>query len=414
MSSPALPYRRGDILPGTAEDVRKLAVAWRHLAERFAADDGAGVYPLSGLDRVLAIEPDDLAWMDDDLAPARFMEVLRQLALEHVGGDPARHDFVLLNRQTAALWLAAHVSMKTGDRVIGVSPTYSHPSVVRAVADTGAEFVDTAGVEAYKRALDDADPVAVVVLTRLPVSYEIFGQRELEEVTRLARAAGACIIADEASGARVGPAVFGQSKSLELDVDIATTGLDKYGTTGPRLGLLGGRKDLVELIRTRAFEMGMEARPMLYPAVVRSLERYSPQRVRDLVACTKEVAAALRSRIGGNRVLETELIVQLKGEDILALAMDRGGVQDAPIVAYEATAALSMLLLRDHGIFTVHFAGLPPGTSALLIKFVPPEVLERLGGAQRMAEAIDESLTSLADILATPQAIRELLLGCDA
>jgi len=46
----------------------------------------------------------------------------------------------------------------------------------------------------------------------------------------------------------------------------------------------------------------------------------------------------------------------------------------------EASAALSMLLLIDHGMLVVHFVGLPPWTVDLLIKFVPPETLECFPG----------------------------------
>jgi hypothetical protein len=42
----------------------------------------------------------------------------------------------------------------------------------------------------------------------------------------------------------------------------------------------------------------------------------------------------------------------------------------------EISAALSMLLLGDHGMLMVHFVGRPPGTVDLLIKFVPPDTLE--------------------------------------
>jgi hypothetical protein len=41
----------------------------------------------------------------------------------------------------------------------------------------------------------------------------------------------------------------------------------------------------------------------------------------------------------------------------------------------------------------VHFVGVPPGTADLLIKFVPPETLERFGGAKTYAEAVDTALT---------------------
>ena len=43
-------------------------------------------------------------------------------------------------------------------------------------------------------------------------------------------------------------------------------------------------------------------------------------------------------------------------------AMGGAGVDEPPIVTVEATAAISMLLVRDHGVVTVHFVGIPPGT----------------------------------------------------
>jgi L-seryl-tRNA(Ser) seleniumtransferase len=70
-----------------------------------------------------------------------------------------------------------------------------------------------------------------------------------------------------------------------------------------------------------------------------------------------------------------------------------------------------MLLLRDYGIITVHFVGLPPGTSALMFKFIAPEVLKPFGGADAYAQAIDTCLGKLAVMLAEPAQIRSLLLG---
>ena len=215
---------------------------------------------------------------------------------------------------------------------------------------------------------------------------------------------------DDAGGARVGPAGFAQPRMLELGIDVGATGLDKYGTIGPRLGLLAGRADLVARIRATGFEFGLEARQMLYPAVVRTLEQYDPARVQALIETTRQIARELRPFVG-NRLRETPTTVQIPADDILDIAMQRGGLETPPIVPYEAAAALAMLLLRDHGVLMVHFVGVPPGTADLLIKFVPPETLERFGGVGRYARAIDDSLTRLAALLREPASISELLLG---
>ena len=44
-------------------------------------------------------------------------------------------------------------------------------------------------------------------------------------------------------------------------------------------------------IRARAYEMGLEARPFLYPAAFRSLAGSTPERVQHLVETSREVPA---------------------------------------------------------------------------------------------------------------------------
>jgi L-seryl-tRNA(Ser) seleniumtransferase len=408
--APGLPYARGEILPDTAADIRKLRHAWRLIEHRIRDHGPGSVFNFSGLERSLSMAPEDQGFADDELAGALYGERLNAAALRHLGGTAEIHDVLLFNRLTAATFATHLTLVAPGDTVIGVSPTYSHPTVSRAATQAGAKFVDTQDVETFAAALDRERHTTLVVLTRLAVTYDLLPLETIRSVVRLAKARGIPVYADDAGGARVGPAVFDQPPMLQLGVDVGATGLDKYGTTGPRLGLLGGSKTLVGRIYARAFEFGLEARPMLYPAALRSLESYTPERVRLLVTTTKEVAAALRETVGG-RIHETPVTAQLRAEDTLEIAMERRGVTEPPVVPYEATAALAMLLLRDHGILTVHFAALPPGTSSLLFKFVPPETLARFGGASALARAVNASLSELGTLLARPAGIRALLLG---
>jgi len=404
--APNLPYARGEILSSTQDDFLKLQRAWSLIRERGPSN----TYILTGLEHSLPLAIDELPFADDELAPALCFERLKKLALEHLGGSPETDDVAVFNRLTGAT-IATHLTLvRPGEVVIGVSASHSHPSVVRAAEHVGAQFIDTAGLATFRDAIATQRSVALVVLTRLAVTYDLLPIEAIETIVRLAHDKGALVYVDDAGGARVGPAGFGQPRMLELGVDLGATGLDKYGTRGPRFGLLAGRKDLVSRIRVKGFEFGMEARQMLYPAVVRTLEQYDPARVRALIAATKQIADELRPVLG-NRLRETPTTAQIAADDILEIAMERGGVRDAPVVPYEASAALSMLLLKDYGMLMVHFVGVPPGTADLLIKFVPPETLERFGGAGKYVEAVDSSLTRLGELLRDPENIRDLLLG---
>jgi L-seryl-tRNA(Ser) seleniumtransferase len=406
--APNLPYARGRILTNTEDDFRKLQRAWALIRER----GPKSVLVFTGLEHSLPMSGEELRLADDEIAPALYFERLKTLALKHLGGSSDRHDVAVFNRMTGAT-LATHLALvKPGDVVIGASASHSHPSVVRAVNHVGAHFIDTTGLVSFKEAIVRESRVALVDLTRLAVTYDLMPVEEIRAILRLAHDKGALVYIDDAGGARVGPAGFGQPRMLELGVDVGATGLDKYGTVGPRLGLLAGRADLVARIRATGFEFGLEARQMLYPAVVRTLEQYDPVRVHALIETTQQIARELRPFLG-NRLRETPTTVQIPADDILDIAMQRGGVEKPPIVPYEAAAALAMLLLQNHGMLMVHFVGVPPGTADLLIKFVPPETLERFGGAGRYARAIDDCLTRLGALLRAPKSIGELLLGTD-
>ena len=404
--APNLPYARGRILATTEDDFRKLQRAWAIIRER----GPDAVFVFTGLEHSLPMTGEELRFADDELAPAVYFERLQVLALAHLGGSPDRHDVAVFNRMTGAT-LATHLTLvRPGDVVVGASASYSHPSVVRAAKHVGARFIDTAGLSMFEEAIANEAKVALVDLTRLAVTYDLMPVEEILAITRIAHDKGALVYMDDAGGARVGPAGFGQPRMLELGVDIGATGLDKYGTVGPRLGLLAGRTDLVARIRATGFEFGLEARQMLYPAVARALEQYDPARVRALIETTRQIARELRPFVG-NRLRETPTTVQIPADDLLEIAMQRGVIEEPPIVPYEAAAALAMLLLQNHGMLMVHFVGVPPGTADLLIKFVPPETLERFGGAGRYARAIDDSLTRLGALLRDPVSIAQLLLG---
>jgi len=391
--APGLPYAHGAFIRSSKDDHVKLRRAGRFIEQRTKEKGPGEIYNFSGLERRIETSPDEAELLDDELAPAFMADRLNELALDHLGGDRRMHGTMALNRQTAAVLTATLVLARPGETVIGVSATGSHACVVRGAKRAGANFIDTVGLAQFEEALGESSNVALVSMTRLAVSYEILSVREIERIVNLAHGAGAKVLVDDAGGARVGPAVFDQPKMLGLGVDVGSTGLDKYGTIGPRIGLLGGQREIVEEIRALAFELGLEARPMLYPAIVRSLEQYDPARVRELVATTKEVIAALKKRLG-NRITETPVIARLDGEDILEIAMERADLTERPVVPR-----------------TVHFAGLPPGTSSMLIKFVPPETLARFGGADRFADAVDRSLDRLAEVIGNPATFRDLLFG---
>ena len=234
-----LPYVRGEILRSTEDDLAKVERAWREIARRRAS--GEPLYNLTGLERSLSVPADALDLMDDELASALTLERLRTLALEHLGGERGRDDVAVCNRTTAALVAAIGTAVAAGETVVGISAGYTHPAVLRAAALAGAEFVDTTTVAELETALARHEPT-LVVATRLAVTYDMLDVEVLDAAISAARASGARVLLDDAGGARVGPAVFGQPRTLELGVDVAVTASTSTGrlARGSGCWLAGG------------------------------------------------------------------------------------------------------------------------------------------------------------------------------
>src|SRR2546425_1013728 len=202
------PYAGGAIIRSTEDDFVKLERARGVIERRIAARGPEAIFNFSGLERALPMEASELAVADDEVAPALAGARVRALALEHLGGDAERHDVMLFNRLTAATFATHLALVSPGDAVLGLSPSYTHPTAIRSARQCGARFVETGDLAGLAAALDREPRVSLVVLTRLAVTYDLLPLEIASEAVRLAHARGVRVYVDDARGARGGPARF--------------------------------------------------------------------------------------------------------------------------------------------------------------------------------------------------------------
>lgn len=408
---PTVGYARGSILSSSADEVRRLRNAQRVAAEVVDRRGVGSIGVFTGNARAFPLEAEDLALAEEWIGPGRFADRLRTVSVEHLGGRP--DDSATVVNRTSGGIVAAMASLSGGRPVVSVVPggDRSHASVIRGCALVGAPLIEVDRADQVDAALAEAAPSLVVVTTVTSTLARLDDEDSIAAIDA-AKRAGATVFLDEAYGARLRPVLHRGAKSLALGADLAITNTDKAGLSGPRSGVLVGREDLVVAVLAKASELGIEARAPIALGALRSLESFSPDVLLQEVEDGRAVADALVDRIGGSGVKRTDLGPSLSEETVMALVLERMGRSDSVLVPCEVTAAVGMLLLRDNGVLTVNTHGQPGGRVSIRLKPTTGAV-DRVGGAEALAAAVDAAVSTVATEAIRPDWVADLLFGSE-
>lgn len=412
---PVAGFARGTIITSATEEGLRLRHAQQVAARRVRALGPESVAVFTGNQRDYPVRVEDLTTLCEEwVGPGLFAEELREIGLAHLGG-PATDQVAVFNRTSAAI-IATIVGLAPEATVVSVVPAAgrSHASVVHGARLAAARLVNVPVDQDWAAAIDNEQP-ALVVVTTVTSSLERMPDDDIRRVVDRGRAAGAITLLDEAYGARLRPALHGGELSLRLGSDLSVTNCDKAGLSGPRAGLLGGRPPLVAKVAATGAGFGMEARAPIAAGALRSLQGYSVQLLREEARQGQELAAALAAQYPAGVVHTSDLGPMIGEDDILRDVLARAGVaaDASPVVPCEATSALGLLLLRDHGILTVNTHGQPGARVSLRLK-PTADAIRRVGGVPAVVHAVLAATKELSTVITDRDAVAALVLGAGA
>jgi L-seryl-tRNA(Ser) seleniumtransferase len=411
---PMVGYARGAILRSSLEEAARLRNAQRIAGQRVRERGPGSIGVFTGNPRNFPVGTDDLDTICEEwVGPGLYADDLRRVALDHFGAE-ASDAACVLNRSSAGI-IATILALAGGRTVVSIAPAtgHGHVSVLRGSALAGVDLVEVQADGDWRAAIDVAAP-ALVVITTVTSSLERLPDEISLQVADYAHAKGAKVFLDEAYGARLRPVLHGGVASLKLGADLSITNSDKAGLSGPRGGILVGRPNLVAAVAAKAGELGLEARAPIAAGALRSLQAFTPEALREEAATGQKIAAALEARMGADLVQRTDLGPMVHEDHVLTLARTKaGGKVDESIVPCEATAALGILLLRDHGILTVNTHGQPGARVSLRLK-PTLDAVQRVGGADAIVAAVEAELDTLAGYMADAPRLSALILGDEA
>ena len=408
---PIVRYARGAILKSTDEEVTRMLRARRIAGDRVRNKGKDSVYDLSGMNRGSGLTADEVADLTSHVPFFnRFEGKTEPYALKHMAGDPAKHSALILNRVSAANFIALTTVLKAGDRVFCLAPLggITHPSAVRPITMAGANFTEYFSCADLERAWNTEGAPRLLLITPITASKKHLDYSEFKRALALPRAPHTLVFVDDAHMAsRIG--FFEEPPTFAVgDIDLAVCSADKH-VAGPRAGVFVGRKDLITAIGSRAYELGLEAQAGQYVGVANALRDFDPKVIKRAGELAKQVCEVLQSQYGDKRAYLGGPGVSISGDDVLDIAREHSGKSGKPaLVAVEAAGIVAMEMLEQDGVLTIGAVSMPGSSPAVRLMMYPDG--NKLG-VERIAASLENGITRLAKVMDDPEAARAQLLG---
>jgi L-seryl-tRNA(Ser) seleniumtransferase len=407
---PIVGYARGPILKSTDEEVQRMLKARHMVGQRVREKGKDSVYDLSGMNRGAGLTDEEVPHLTSHVPFfERFEGKTEPLALKHMGADEERHKALIVNRVSAANFIALTTILKPGDKVFALAPAggSSHPSTVRPIAMARAEFQQFHSIEELEKAWEIQGPPRLLLITPISASKRHIDLTHVQRALALPRAAHTLAYMDDAHMAsRVG--FFREPRTFEVgDVDLAVCSADKH-VAGPRAGVFVGRPDLVEEIGSRIYELGLEAQAGQYAGVANALRNFDPEVIRKAGELATELLEVMQGQYGV-RAYQGGPGVSIVGDDVLDIAMEQSGAKGKPrLVAVEAAGLVAMEMLAQDGILTIGAVSMPGSAPVVRLMMYPDG--HKLG-VERIAASVENAISKLGDVVNDLDAAREKLLG---
>ena len=408
---PIVRYARGTILKGTDEEVARMLKARQIVGTRVRTMGQDSIYDLSGMNRGSGITAEDTQHLTSHVPFfERFEGKTEPYALKHMGADPATHSAIIINRVSAANFIALTTILKRGDRVLGLSPVNGvcHPSTVRPISMAGADYQEFHSYAELERQWLEGGAPRLLLITPISASKRHLPFEDFTRALALPRNPDTIAYVDDAHMAsRV--AFFEEPRTFQVGaIDIAVCSADKH-VAGPRAGVLVGRKDLVTAIGSGAYELGLEAQAGQYVGVANALRNFDPRVVKQAGELARQLVDVLAQQYGPKRAYLGGPGVSITGDDVIDIALEqRKGTTKPKLVPVEAAGLVAMQMLEQDGVLTIGAVSMPGSAPVVRLMMYPDG--PRLG-IERIVASLESSIERLSEVVDDVDAAREQLLG---
>ena len=347
---------------------------------------------LTGLSGGFIASPSELSLLETYVGPAIFEDALQEVGIEHMGGEKV----LPLNRTSSGILAAILTLVKKDSNVVHyLAELPAHPSIPRSCKLVGANYFETDVFDEFTI----PDNTSLVVITGSTMDHKVIDEGEFKQVIEMAHKKGIPVMVDDASGARLRTVVFKQAKACDLGADIAITSTDKL-MPGPRGGLMAGRKDLIDEIKIKVNQFGLEAQPPAVLAMLNGIKNFKEDNLINSFDRKDQLFDLLSSKF--NNFKKTPTGVMITPED-LAKEIDISHNLSDNDLAF----IFSFILLEEYGIITIPAVGMPGASATIRFDLSTSDAFNL--DLKSLTKKIESSFEKLLEVITNEEKCREIV-----
>ena len=380
------------IITNSLDEVKKREKALSIIKNIVESKGRDSLFDLTGLSGGFIASPSELSLLETYVGPAIFEEGLQEVGIQHMGGEK----ILPLNRTSSGILATILALVEKDSNVVHyLAELPAHPSIPRSCKLVGANYFETDVFEDFSI----PDNTSLVVITGSTMDHKVIDEEEFKKVIDLAHEKNIPVMVDDASGARLRTVVFNQQRACDLGADIAITSTDKL-MPGPRGGLMAGRGELIDKIKVKVNQFGLEAQPPLVLAMLNGIKNFNEENLINSFSRKDELFKLLNEKLDYFETTPTGVMISPEN-----LAKEISVPHN--LSNNDLAFVLSFILLNDYGIITIPAVSMPGASATIRFDLSTNDAFNL--NLNDLCKKIESSINKLQDVAINEDKCREIV-----
>ena len=352
------------------------------------------LFDLTGLSGGFIASPSELSLLETYVGPAIFENELQEVGKQHMGGEK----IIPLNRTSSGILATILALVDKDTYVVHYLPELpAHPSIPRSCELVGANYNETDVFDEFFI----PENTSLVVVTGSTMDHKVIDEEKFKKVIEMSHEKNIPVMVDDASGARLRTVVFNQAKACDLGADIAITSTDKL-MQGPRGGLMAGKKDLIDQIKIKVNQFGLEAQPPAVLAMLNGIKNFNGDNLIKSFERKDALFELLSKNFNNFEKTPTGVMISPEGLNKEIKLQHNLSDNDLAFV-------FSFILLKDYGIITIPPVSMPGASATIRFDLSTSDAFNL--DLNDLNKKIESSFSKLQDVVTNEEKCREIVFN---